>query len=62
VTFGVQLWMYATPIVYPISQIPPELAVDYVFNPMAAVIEAFRYAFIGAGSINPLQLAWSAAA
>jgi len=54
--FGVQLWMYATPIVYPMSQIPEKWQWLYSLNPMAAIVETFRYAFLGAGTIRPLQL------
>jgi len=61
VGFGVQLWMYATPIVYPLSQIPERWQWLYAFNPMAAIIEGFRYAFLGAGSVKPLHLATSVA-
>jgi lipopolysaccharide transport system permease protein len=56
VTFGVQLWMYATPIVYPMSQIPERWRWLSALNPMSAVVEIFRYAFLGAGSVNPLYL------
>jgi len=56
VSFAVQLWMYATPIVYPLSQIPERWQWLYALNPMAAVIGAFRYAFLGAGSVRPLHL------
>lgn len=52
VSFGTQLWMYATPIVYPMSQIPQKWQWLYMLNPVAAVIETFRFAFLGAGSIN----------
>lgn len=58
--FGVQLWMYATPIVYPMSQVPPRWQWIYTANPVAAIVETFRYAFLGAGSINPWQLGVSA--
>lgn len=58
--FGVQLWMYATPIVYPMSQIPPKWHWVFIINPMAAIVETFRYAFTGAGSINVDSLFWSA--
>ncbi len=50
--FGVQLWMYATPVVYPLSQIPDQWRWVYFMNPMAAIVEVFRYAFTGAGSVN----------
>lgn len=59
VGFGVQLWMYATPIVYPMSQIPERWQWLFAFNPMAAIIETFRYAFLGAGSVKPLHMAIS---
>lgn len=56
VTFGVQLWMYMTPIVYPMSQIPERWQWLYALNPTAAIIETFRYAFLGAGSVKTLYL------
>lgn len=52
VGFGVQLWMYATPVVYPASSLPDKWRFILLLNPMAPVIEAFRYAFLGTGSIN----------
>lgn len=51
VAFGVQLWMYATPIVYPMSQAPERLKWLLSANPMSPPIEIFRYAFLGTGSI-----------
>lgn len=51
VTFGMQLWMYATPIVYPMSQAPERLQWILALNPMSAPIEIFRYAFLGNGKI-----------
>ncbi len=51
VSFGVQLWMYATPIVYPISQIPAKWSRLMLLNPVAPIVETFRYAFLGCGSI-----------
>jgi lipopolysaccharide transport system permease protein len=51
--FGVQLWMYATPIVYPLSQIPVKWQWLFALNPMTAIIETFRYAFLGSGAIQP---------
>lgn len=52
VTFGIQLWMYATPVVYPLSQVPEKLRFLYHFNPMAAVITNFRVATLGVGAID----------
>ena len=54
--FGVQLWMYATPIVYPLSQIPAQWQWLFALNPMTAIIETFRYAFLGSGAIQPWVL------
>jgi lipopolysaccharide transport system permease protein len=51
--FGVQLWMYATPVVYPLSQISTKWQWFFALNPMTAVIETFRYAFLGSGAIQP---------
>lgn len=56
VSFGVQLWMYGTPIVYPLSQIPEKWLWVYYINPMAPIVESFRYAFIGAGGVQPSHL------
>lgn len=51
VTFGVQLWMYATPVVYPASQISGKLKTLMMLNPVSPIVETFRYAFLGSGSI-----------
>lgn len=49
-TFIVQLWMYATPIVYPISMVPEgKLRTLIILNPMTSIIEAFKYATLGQG-------------
>ncbi len=53
VAFGVQLWMYATPVVYPLSQVPEQYRNLYALNPMVAVVEGFRQAFLGTGSLTP---------
>jgi lipopolysaccharide transport system permease protein len=52
VQFGVQLWMYATPIVYPISKIPERWHFLLLFNPMAYTVDLFKYAFTGVGEHN----------
>jgi lipopolysaccharide transport system permease protein len=49
VTFGVQLAMYATPVIYPLSIFPNSARWMVILNPMAPIIEAFRYAFLGQG-------------
>lgn len=52
VGFGVQLWMYATPIVYSITQVPVKWQWLFLLNPMAPIIETFRYAFLGGDALN----------
>lgn len=55
VGFGMQLWMYATPVVYPVSQaaaINPELAKLVMLNPVAPIVNNFRYAILGCGSMD----------
>jgi lipopolysaccharide transport system permease protein len=59
VGFGVQLWMFATPIVYPTSRIPERFQWIIALNPMSPIIEVFRYSFLGAGTINPSHIALS---
>lgn len=60
VTFGVQLWMYLSPIVYPASQISPRYINLFMLNPIAPIIEAFRYAFLGMGMFSWAYLGISA--
>ena len=60
VTFGVQLWMYATPIVYPLSQLGNGwMKTVLLINPVTAPVEVFRYAVLGQGTIMPQYLALS---
>ena len=58
-SFGVQLLMYATPVIYPISQIPPKYRWAIMANPMSSIIETFRYGFTGSGSFSAQGLAYS---
>ena len=60
VSFAVQLWMYITPVVYPLSQAGSKgLRMVLLLNPVTAPTEVFRYAFLGQGEIVPFALAWS---
>ena len=52
VGFGVQLWMYLTPIVYPISTVSDKLKGLIMLNPMAPIICNFKYAFLGCGQME----------
>jgi len=59
-TFVVQLWMYATPIVYPISMVTNEtLHTIIMLNPMTSIIEAFKYATLGQGYFSWGALGYS---
>jgi lipopolysaccharide transport system permease protein len=59
VQFGVQLLMYATPVIYPVSSIPERFQWAILANPMTPVVEAFRYAFLGAGTVDIYHLLYS---
>ena len=59
VQFGVQLLMYATPVIYPASSIPERFQFLIQANPMTPIVETFRYAFLGAGTIHPVNLLYS---
>ena len=57
--FGVNLLMFATPVIYPLSSIPKDNLAIAQANPLSAVIEAFRYAYLGTGSFSWGALAYS---
>lgn len=62
ITFGIQLWMYATPVIYPLS-VMKETYPNYIWilvaNPLTAILEAFKYAFTGIGEFNWIYLGYS---
>ncbi len=58
-SFGIQLWMYVTPVVYPISALPEKLKFLVYLNPLSSIFECFRYAFLGAGSFDIMHLLFS---
>jgi len=62
ITFGVQLWMYATPVIYPLSVMKetyPKYIWVLVANPLTAILETFKYAFTGVGVFSWLYLGYS---
>jgi lipopolysaccharide transport system permease protein len=60
VTFGVQLLMYATPVVYPMSVVENvQLKFWLSINPLTPMVEAFRYALLGVGTFDSMQLLYS---
>jgi lipopolysaccharide transport system permease protein len=58
-SFAVQLMMYATPIIYPLSFVPGEYKKLLVANPMTSIVETFRFGFMGSGSFDWTHLAYS---
>jgi len=58
--FGIQLMMFATPVVYPLSLASEKYKWLLVANPFTAIIETFRYAFLGKGEFNWMYLGYSA--
>jgi lipopolysaccharide transport system permease protein len=52
VPFLVQVWMYASPVVYPASVVPERFRLVYALNPMVGVIEGLRAAFLGTGEVG----------
>ena len=52
VTFGVQLWMYITPIVYPVSTLSVKMKSMIMLNPMAPIVNNFKYALLGCGQME----------
>lgn len=61
VTFGVGLWMYGTPIVYPLSQVPEKYSWLFYVNPVSAPVELFRKYFYGRGNVPTLMIVSSLA-
>jgi lipopolysaccharide transport system permease protein len=59
VTFGIQLLMYTTTVIYPLSSAPEKYKTLISLNPMTGIIEAFRYAFLGQGQISVNTLGYS---
>lgn len=59
-TFIVQLWMYATPVIYPLSTMSPERQWIMVLNPVTSILETFKYATMGVGTFNWWHLGYSA--
>lgn len=51
VSFGVQLWMYASPIVYTVAQIPEKFYGLYMLNPIAPIVTMWRHAILGTGTV-----------
>ena len=57
--FIVQLWMYATPIIYPLSELSPNRQWIAVINPVTSIVETFKYATLGQGTFSWTYLGYS---
>ncbi len=60
ISFGVQLLMYGTTVIYPLSAAPEKYRKFIELNPMTGIIESFRYAFLGKGFFTAWSLGYSA--
>lgn len=58
-TFIVQLWMYATPVIYPLSTMSPKRQWIMALNPVTSILEAFKYSTMGVGTFNWGHLVYS---
>lgn len=62
VGFGVQLLMYASPVIYPTSAVPEKYQWIIRLNPLAPLLESFRHGFLGGAAVDPVYLVYSAVA
>ncbi len=60
-TLIVQVWMYATPIIYPLSKVPDQWRWVAAANPMTPIVESYRYVLLGTGTVVPAYFAGSIA-
>lgn len=58
-TFIVQIWMFATPVIYPLSTLPANRQWIMALNPVTSLIEAFKFGAMGVGSFNWMHLSYS---
>ena len=59
IPFLIQVWMYASPVAYPVSLVPKKWQLIYAMNPMTGVIEGFRWALLGTPLPDPRVIATS---
>lgn len=59
VTFGLQLFMYATPVIYPLNAAPEKYRDIIALNPLTPIFETFKYSCMGCGSLDWGGLAYS---
>lgn len=56
IPFLIQIWMYASPVVYPLAMVPEKWRLLYSLNPMVGIIEGFRWAITGSGHLDAMAL------
>lgn len=59
VAFGIQLFMYLTPVIYPLSAAPEKYRILISFNPLTPIFETFKYSCMGSGSLDWIGLGYS---
>lgn len=59
IAFGVQLLMYATPVIYPMSSISDKYQMYIWLNPLTSIVESFKYAYLGSGVLDWFWLSYS---
>jgi len=62
IPFVAQVWMYVSPVAYPVSMVPEKWRLLYSLNPMVGVIEGFRWALLGTAPPDPAMMAVSTTA
>ena len=55
-TFGISLYMYATPVIYPASSLKGIFRTISFYNPLTGIFECFKYAWLGVGDFNATML------
>ena len=58
-TFGISLYMYATPVIYPVSALPKKIQGIAAWNPLTGIFECFKYGWLGVGDFDPYMLMYS---
>lgn len=54
--FGISLFMYATPVIYPVSSLPGYFKKLAYYNPLTGIFECFKYGWLGVGDFSPIML------
>ena len=58
-SFGISLYMYATPVIYPTSMLSAKIQPYAIYNPLTGIFEGFKYAWMGVGEFHPIMLVYS---